>query len=337
MKKAFLLLLGLLAFHFLGAQNSSFSNVEVLESDETGTIIQFSLDGYLARTVTTPNGPALIINVEEGTPLLKAGAPDLPKLTSSIIIDDLANTVLSVIPGSYTDYPDIEVAPSKGNLYRDVDPASVPFTYSELYQSDAFFPENLAILRDPFIFRDFRGQTVQVHPVQYNPVTKVLRVYNELTVVVKSVSGIGINPLYRQENAIKVTDDYNLLYQKRFANLEQQADRYDQVSELGNMLVIAPNHFMSIIEPLVTWKKQKGIPVEVVDMATIGTTEQELDAYIDAYYQNNGLTYLLFVGDENLVPTAQTPGNNACDHCYGYRLGNDHYSEIFVGSLNAEN
>ena len=337
MKKALLLVLVFLVYGQLSAQESSFSHVEVLSSDAASTTLKFTVDGYLSKTVTTPNGQASIIDIESGTPMLKAGAPDLPKLVESIIIDDLSNTIITVSPGAYTDYQNIEVAPSKGNLYRDVDPSTVAYDYGAIYQEDAFFPQNLAVLRDPFIFNDFRGQTIVTHPIQYNPVSKVLRVYNELIVTVKSVEGVGLNPLYREAGAIKVKDDFQMLYNARFINLAAQANRYEQVSELGNMLVICPDHMMPTIEPLVEWKKQKGIPIEVVDIAAIGTTSFDLDSYVTDYYNDNGLTYLLLVGDENMIPTAQTPGNNACDHCYGYKAGSDHYAEIFVGRLNAEN
>ncbi|MDZ7777584.1 MAG: C25 family peptidase propeptide domain-containing protein [Bacteroidales bacterium] len=39
-----------------------------------------------------------------------------------------------------------------------------------------FYPADHAILRTPYILRDYRGQTIVVNPFRYNPVTKELRV-----------------------------------------------------------------------------------------------------------------------------------------------------------------
>jgi hypothetical protein len=51
----------------------------------------------------------------------------------------------------------IEIAPSKGDFSRQIDPESVPYTYGPAYQQNAWYPGKLAELSDPHIFRDFRG------------------------------------------------------------------------------------------------------------------------------------------------------------------------------------
>ncbi|MBK6621919.1 MAG: T9SS type A sorting domain-containing protein [Saprospirales bacterium] len=76
---------------------------------------------------------------------------------------------------------------------------------------------------------------------------------------------------------------------------------------------------------------------EVVDVATIGNSPTSIYNYLTNYYHTQGLTYVLLVGDETTLATMQTPVNNACDHCYSYQDGNDHFNEFFVGRFNAEN
>ena len=72
---------------------------------------------------------------EDGTPILRERAPELLKLTTSIIIPDRAKMKIEVISSSYQDYHNVNVTPSKGNLYRDVDPSSVALKYGEVYLS----------------------------------------------------------------------------------------------------------------------------------------------------------------------------------------------------------
>ena len=319
------------------AQNSSFTQVELLEDQESSIQMKFSTSGYLAKTVQTADGPAQIISVEEGTPMLKAGAPDLPKLTTSIVIGDETNTAITVVSSLYTDYENVEVAPSKGNLLRDVNPADIAFQYGPAYTQNAFYPSELAYVRNPYILRDFRGQTVVVNPVQYNPVTKVLRVYDEIVVEVKEIPGNPVNPLYRETASVKVTKGYQPVYENRFLNFGEQTDRYEQVSELGNMLIICADEFAHMMDEFVEWKNRKGIPTSMVTMSEIGSdAPSAVMDYISTYYQDNGITFLLIVGDENMVPTQQTSSNNACDHCYSYQAGNDHYADFLVGRFNAE-
>ena len=70
-------------------------------------------------------------------------------------------------------YKNFDIAPSKGNLFSNVNPNSIEYQFSDQYSIDDFYPGKLVDLRDPYIVRDFRGQTVIAYPFQYNPVQKV--------------------------------------------------------------------------------------------------------------------------------------------------------------------
>src|SRR5687768_10949043 len=54
--------------------------------------IKFAPAGVSKKAVSTQWGEAYVMTVDQGTPILKQGAPDLQKLTTSIIIPDHANT-----------------------------------------------------------------------------------------------------------------------------------------------------------------------------------------------------------------------------------------------------
>ncbi|MCB0704715.1 MAG: T9SS type A sorting domain-containing protein [Saprospiraceae bacterium] len=320
------------------SQTASTSSVQLISEDYKSSTIQVQLNGFVVETVQTPNGEAWTISIENGTPILLAGAPDLPKLTTSLLIDDDAVMDVIVESVSFTDYDNVEIAPSKGNLYRDVDPASVPFVQGEYYDMDMFYPKDIASLREPYIFRDFRGQTLVIQPVQYNPVSKVLRVYDEIILKTIQVAGTPQNAFVRSTSGpILVNDEYDQLYQRRFLNYAQASSRYQQVAEVGGMLIITPSQYMDVLEPFVEWKLQKGIPTEVVDIASIGNNPTAIDAFISDYYDTHNLTFVLLVGDENDIETPETNAGDACDHCYSYQSGNDHYADLFVGRFNGEN
>ena len=50
------------------------------------------------------------------------------------------------------------------------------------------------------------------------------------------------------------------------------------------------------------WKTQKGVSNEIVDIASIGNNQEALKTYIEEYYHNHNLTYVLFVGDHQHIP-----------------------------------
>ncbi len=53
------------------------------------------------------------------------GEPDVAKLTASLLIPDMDKMDFEVISSEYQDYFNIEIAPSKGNLTRDINPDDV--------------------------------------------------------------------------------------------------------------------------------------------------------------------------------------------------------------------
>jgi hypothetical protein len=310
--------------------------VSLLSDDGLKTTISFEAGSMMQKKVMTSIGEAVIIKTDEGTSILKQGYPDLPKLTASIIIPDQKDMEVTVVSSSYTDYENVLVAPSKGSISRTIDPSTIPFTYAPVYGENNFWPEKLAELRDPYILRDYRGQTVVVYPYQYNPVTKTLRVYTNITLsVTPKTNGTGINSLVRIKPLEKVASEFGSIYSNQFLNYSN-GSRYVPLGEEGNMLIISYGTFMSAMQPFVDWKTQKGIRTEIVDVATIGNTNTAIKDYVTEYYNTKGLTFLLLVGDDAQVRASETDAGDS-DNEYAYILGNDHYLEFFVGRFSAEN
>ena len=124
----------------------------------------------------------------------------------------------TILSSEYIDYENVLIAPSKGNLSRIIDPADVAFEFGSVYQKDSFFPGNLAGLKDPYILRDVRGQSVVFYPFQYNPVQKILRVYNKIVVEVYA-SGPGIINVYNRGSSQPVYSmEFLNIYENHFLN-----------------------------------------------------------------------------------------------------------------------
>ena len=169
MKHLLTLLFYSLSVSVLIGQAVSKTRVTVLEKSPENTIIRLDLTGVDQRTVVTPQGEAVVVSMSQGTPLLQAGAPDVPKFATTLHIPNTGNMVYSILDSEFQEFQNVSVAPSKGDLKRIVDPATVPFKYGTAYEHDAFFPGQLADLKNPFILRDKRGQGLWMYPMQHNP------------------------------------------------------------------------------------------------------------------------------------------------------------------------
>jgi len=314
------------------------TRITVLSKSAAETTLSLSLSDIDKTLVTTPQGEAFIIGFQEGTPLLQAAAPDLSKFAASLQIPNTGNMAVEIIASDFRDIPNIAVAPSKGNLLRKVDPATVPYSYGTQYEHDAFFPGRLADLQQPFVMRDLRGQALWIYPVQYNPVTKMLRVYSNITLRVYNTGGQGQNErIPNRERGI--SRPFRQLYQKLFLNYDEQfLSETRNGEEPEQMLVIAKDEFIPSLEDFVAWKRQMGIRTTVVPASEVGGTPASMYDFVKNYYSEHNISYLLLVGDEYALTPMVRPGSNySCDNCLGYMEGEDHYPEVFVGRFHAAN
>ncbi|MBC8321057.1 MAG: hypothetical protein H8E34_10070, partial [Bacteroidetes bacterium] len=314
-----------------GGQTSE--NIDLVSSNISTSKIHFILNGFWKHDVETSRGTAWSINAENSGSILVSGAPDLPLFATSLIIPNQTKMQIKIVSSQYKEFQNILIAPSKGNLMRTVDPASIPYEFGKYYTVNSYYPGEIGDLREPYIVRDFRAQTVLIQPMQYNPITKTLRVYYDIIVELTENGISTINTLPSNNHADNIVNEFDIIYTRHFLNYNS-AQRYDPVSESGNMLVISYADFMDEIQPLIDWKIMSGTPVEIVDVATIGG-DSLIKEYISDYYNDNGLTFVLLVGDAAQVPTSSSGGNDS-DVDYSYVAGNDHYPDLFVGRISAE-
>jgi hypothetical protein len=342
MKKILALVLALGLFIGLGATNwvkitgspESQSTLQLVNSNIKQTSLHLGISGFWYNEVETELGTAWSIDIEGSVKSLEKGRPALPLFATSVIIPGNAKMKAEVISSQFVEYEDVLIAPSKGNFDRTIDPSTVAYEFGPQYNRDEFYPLNTTAMRKPYIVRDYRGQSVLVNPFSYNPVTKVLRVYYDITVRISEDGTSNINTT--NEAAPETIDaSFKSLYNKHFINYQATAQRYTPVEEQGKMLIIAYGDFMDGMEDYIDWKTKTGTEVEMVDVATIGGAAA-IKTYIADYYNENGLTFVLLVGDAQQVPSSTVAGNDS-DVDYSYIVGDDHYPDLFVGRFSAEN
>ncbi|NOQ71977.1 MAG: T9SS type A sorting domain-containing protein [Crocinitomix sp.] len=264
---------------------------------------------------------------------LTAGEPAIPFFTESVIVSHYGQVNLLVSHEGYTEYTDVLVAPSKGNLKRNVNPSDIAYTFGTVYSTDAFFPGELATITEPFVLRNTRGVTIIVNPYQYNPVTKTLRIYKNIQAKLETdLSETGINEIeLRAENS----STFAQVYENMYLNTNSALGRYTPRDEEGEMLIISANSYMDEMEPFAVWKTQKGIKTTLVSKADVGTSDTDIKEYISDFYDDNpDLVFVILVGDHGQMP-CHTYGESGweelwSDSYYGQMTG-DYYPELFVG------
>lgn len=310
--------------------NGNNNGINLISSDDNSTILEAKIGSFLQTEIKIKGEIFSQISIEGEAETYLKGAPEVPTLTRSIIIDNSYESEFRIIDSEYSEY-EITVAPSKGVISRDIDPATIPYTFGDEYKKDEFYPANITSLGSPYIMRNYRGVAVTFNPFLYNPKTKILRVYTTLRVEITKGNKIGTNPLTRSGKSVS---SFESLYQNHFLNYA--TNRYASLDEFGSILVIAPSNYISTMQIYANWKIQKGIPTTIVNVATIGNNSTAIKNYIQNYYNSHPeLAFVQIAGDAAQVASLSSGGGGA-DPMYSLVSGSDNYPDIFIGRFSAE-
>lgn len=317
-----------LLISFFLFSNSLFSQFTVINQSEFGVELTFQIEDY--KIIDDK------LICENGIPILEAGNPEILKFNTSIIIDDSKDTEVQILDYNFEIVENVNLTPSLGNIFRDVDPSNLSPVKGEIYNQNIFYPSSIVELSDPYIIRSVRGQVINVTPFQYNPVTKQLKVITDVTFTVSNNSENGINIFDRE---INMTKDFHEIIKSHFINYPQvsAAQMYEVLDEDGEMLIISHPNFINAMADFSDWKLLSGTQNEIVDVTEIGQNSFDIKSYINTYFDEHpNLTYVILVGDHDYLPSSSTLAGDS-DNEYTYLVGDDHYPDIFIGRFSVEN
>jgi len=319
--------------HIIVGKNYQNPNEITLVAERgTSTTIKFDLNELNLTEMETNLGKANLMNSAKAPVIIEKGVPELIYLPTAIIIPDVGSAELNIVYGEFTEIENVEIAPSKGSIPRTIDPATIPYEKGEVYNQNAFFPGTLAQINETFIMRDVRGATLFTYPVQYNPVTKILRIYSEITITVNYTETKGENEFTTQKRHETIDPTFAQMYENLFLNYNNLTRGFP-TGEEGELLIICAPSFMADMQPFVDWKRTIGRKTTLVSTAVAGTTSTAIKTYITNYYNANNLSHVLLVGGSALIPPVGT-SNPRSDIKYG-QINSGNYLDVLVGRFSA--
>ncbi|MCD6246241.1 hypothetical protein J7J58_05015, partial [candidate division WOR-3 bacterium] len=345
--RKFLIFIALILFSgFLFGEYISFDNkssepysMRVISQSENEVVVEYDLKGLIANDVVIDGKKYTKFDIPGAVNYLKKGMPELPHINKNIIIGDMGRVNLKVISQKTETMQFAPPVPSKGNLYRNVDPNKVKYQFSKEYFVKSF-PSKEIEISEPFIMRDFRGVNVAINPVIYDPVKGEYTIIKNIRFAISTTSLPGSNELKRESFVKKIDKDFDNIYRTSFLNYRDVEFRYPVVKEQGKMLIIAADNLYNTMIPFYLWKLQKGISCKMVKLSDIGgNNEDSIKSYIQNEYNTDSIAYILLVGDgSDIVPATGTYGaaNGAdCDPVYTYLSGGDYYPDAIIGRFSA--
>lgn len=233
------------------------------------------------------------------------------------------------------------VFPAQPPLSKSDDPDKVPFVYNKaLYNRDSFIQDELAAVNPVGIMRALNMARVDISPVQYNPVTNILRVCDELEIeiVFKNADIPGTIELKRSKAS------------PYFRSIYQMVENYKPLEATDELITMAPATyviisdpmFQTVLQPFIQWKIKKGFNVieGYTNNPAVGTTTTSIKSYLQGLYNSpppgyNAPSFVLFAGDVAQIPAwAGSAGSHVTDLRYCEYTG-DNLPEVYYGRFSA--
>ncbi len=209
-----------------------------------------------------------------------------------------------------------------------------------VYSADEDYGFELATVSKVGIARDVNLASINIYPVKVNPVTRVVTIYDDITVTVTydDVDMAGTREMKLKYGSAEFGRPAQLV------NAIEFEDTRDIITAAPiKYVIIANSLFEGQLDEFADWKRRKGFIVDIAYTGTIGTTTSAITNYIGTLFDNATATnpaptYILLVGDKAQIPTysGQTMSSHVTDLYYFTQVGNDMLPDCYWGRFSAQ-
>ena len=324
-------------------------NYKINENSEQKISISFAFGAIISEDVQTDVGNFSHIFMEGCANSSNTGNPQLPVSVNMLEIPVCEDFILDVYGDDFVvydaqtlgiNYPVFPAQPARAKSHE----GPVAFVQNQnTYQTDAFYALPLAHFEKAGFMRNVNLGQLYVCPVQYNPVTHEVKIYQSIEVEI----------LFKQTNIVKTQTLKELhktpLFQPaHFINSEQKSSFANRKAEFSNVpvkyLIVAHSMFRGALEQFIAWKKRKGFLVEIgyTDEENVGATTASIAAFIKSHYvnatpENPAPTYVLLVGDVQQIPTFRGKTDPHPTDLYYFTWEGGYIPCCYYGRFSAQN
>ena len=325
--------------------NGAKSAQKCLNMTDEGFTATFSFSSIEATEVATQRGVFSYISMDGTVPAGNIGDPTLPAANKLIAVPVGANNINVEVKNysetiyNLADYGIHNLYPQQTPLRKDQKPEDVPFEYNaKAYATAGFAQRPIAMFQIEGTMRGIQVGALTVNPVQYDAANNLVRVFNDIEVEV-SFGQYDKDAAF--ETFSKTFSPYFVGVYKAMFNEKQLRDIYDEHPDMWQnpvkMLVITNRAFENTIQEWVNWKTEKGFYVDVNYTDEIGSTGAAIRTFIQQKYNQDAPTFLMIMGDKNMVPESANGSLTNCVTDLSYSsVDGDMFSDMYHSRFPAE-
>ena len=306
----------------------------IVSSNDQETIVRIKISGFWTSQRSENDEQFTSLRFPGYATTLEIGKPALPVVSELMGIPGGAHVSASVVDSRHVTLTGYNVYPFQTPLHEGEKRVTFDIDRS-FYQQNAFYPEVMAQVGDPGIWRDLRVVNLKVNPLAYNPATGELRACSEITVKLEYSGKSDVN--VKSPSRRPIAENYDSMYRQSVLNYGY----LESVTEVGDLdalcdyLIIADDDYLTNMAPFISWKNTQGYATSLVAVSQVGTTYTAIKNYIANEYNTNGIRYVLLVGNASDIP-AYTDYGYFSDYYYTLLDGNDDYADIAIGRFSVD-
>lgn len=324
------------------------TNFKLLVNSTEEIRVSYTTSNIETETVKTDLGYFTRVAMNGFHSSKDVGNPELPEMVQLMEIPICENIQMRIIPGNFVVYNasalgiQYPIFPSQPSYSKSFEGPIDIIKNSSTYATNSFYgAEELAKIEILGVMRNINIAGISVSPVQYNPVTNQIKVYESIEVVITFV-----NPNFAETNRIKTLHSSPMFSAASSVVINPSEPSRAELSIAPiKMVIVSDPMFATQLEPLIAWKKRKGFIVDLAltNNSAVGTTTTSIKNYLKAQYDNATLedpapTFVLFVGDVAQVPSFNgTAGSHVTDLYYTTFTTGDNFPDCYYGRFSATN
>ena len=289
--------------------NTGSEGLTLEQSTRSGLTMRHTLKHLEISNITDNGYTGEILQGGTGITLpADAGEPNLPAFSRFVAIPNGANAYIEMSHRSMTTIQNVDLLPAAPIKFDTDDSPNTYEKNNSIYNRNAFFPEQPVTISEPFSLRGVQTVAVTVTPYQYNPVTKELRVYDDLEFGLRFDGGNGefgearLRSPYWDPILMQNLANYNQL---PIIDYEARIQEWVNNRPTGcEYLIVIPNNedFRQYANQLRDYRIKQGILTEVKSLSDMGCTNTN---QMKEYFHNAYNTWdippvaVLLLGDHN--------------------------------------
>jgi len=296
--------------------------------------LSFTNPGYEIKQMEQDGVPYIRPEMVGAGSRSEPGQPDLPTISTYYAVEPGRSFTVQASIQEFEIIEDVEVLPFDT---WDSEPTGV-FSKGNVYGQTTPFPENIATVSQPMVFRDIAMVQVSLTPFQYDPVSKTLTIIQSVELELVETGSVEM-PFIPE----KRSREFEKLYESLVVNYST-LERDDEDYQRPAILYVLPNNIgnlLGTVEELMDWKKRVGYDVQYVSSSNVVNNKNNLKDYIEEAYEtwDNPPVHVTIVGDATGsydIPTwteSYSGYNGEGDHPYTTLEGGDVYPEVFIGRI----